>query len=122
MGAPYARKLLISWWVLTGSNRRHSPCKGDALPAELSTLVYWRKSSRRFPRDPTHFAAGQGAALAPLFLSAPGRPVSGGGRCDGRASPLLPRGSGAPQLLPSRSGPPAPAAASARAPIPRRST
>ena len=32
------------WWVLTGSNRRHSPCKGDALPTELSTrerqLVY----------------------------------------------------------------------------------
>src|SRR5581483_2450360 len=26
-----------TWWVLTGSNRRHSPCKGDALPAELST-------------------------------------------------------------------------------------
>src|SRR5665647_738546 len=26
-----------SWWVLTGSNRRHSPCKGDALPTELST-------------------------------------------------------------------------------------
>src|SRR4051812_12375023 len=26
-----------SWWVLTGSNRRHSPCKSDALPAELST-------------------------------------------------------------------------------------
>ena len=25
------------WWVLTGSNRRPSPCKGDALPAELST-------------------------------------------------------------------------------------
>jgi hypothetical protein len=23
--------------VLTGSNRRHSPCKGDALPTELST-------------------------------------------------------------------------------------
>src|SRR5690242_6891669 len=34
-----------NWWVLTGSNRRHSPCKGDALPTELSTpadkpLVY----------------------------------------------------------------------------------
>src|SRR2546425_4504775 len=28
---------LATWWVLTGSNRRHSPCKGDALPAELST-------------------------------------------------------------------------------------
>jgi hypothetical protein len=27
----------VSWWVLTGSNRRPSPCKGDALPAELST-------------------------------------------------------------------------------------
>ncbi len=27
----------LFWWVLTGSNRRHSPCKGDALPAELST-------------------------------------------------------------------------------------
>ena len=27
----------IFWWVLTGSNRRPSPCKGDALPAELST-------------------------------------------------------------------------------------
>ena len=30
-------KCLIYWWVLTGSNRRHSPCKGDALPTELST-------------------------------------------------------------------------------------
>jgi hypothetical protein len=26
-----------SWWVLQGSNLRPSPCKGDALPAELST-------------------------------------------------------------------------------------
>src|SRR4051812_36777267 len=25
------------WWVLTGSNRRPTPCKGAALPAELST-------------------------------------------------------------------------------------
>jgi hypothetical protein len=25
------------WWVLRGSNPRPSPCKGDALPAELST-------------------------------------------------------------------------------------
>src|SRR4030081_922433 len=31
-------KELVAWiWcALTGSNRRHSPCKGDALPAELS--------------------------------------------------------------------------------------
>ncbi len=27
----------LFWWVLRGSNPRHSPCKGDALPAELST-------------------------------------------------------------------------------------
>ena len=27
------------WWVLRGSNPRPSPCKGDALPAELSTLL-----------------------------------------------------------------------------------
>src|SRR3972149_6858916 len=26
-----------TWWVLRGSNSRHSPCKGDALPTELST-------------------------------------------------------------------------------------
>ncbi len=25
------------WWVLTGSNRRPSACKADALPAELNT-------------------------------------------------------------------------------------
>src|SRR5689334_12223429 len=31
------RTSILFWWVLTGSNRRHSPCKGDALPAELST-------------------------------------------------------------------------------------
>ena len=30
------------WWVLRGSNPRPSPCKGDALPAELSTQVFLR--------------------------------------------------------------------------------
>jgi hypothetical protein len=25
-----------AWWALTGSNRRHSACKADALPTELS--------------------------------------------------------------------------------------
>ena len=29
-------KCWISWWALTGSNRWHSACKADALPAELS--------------------------------------------------------------------------------------
>ncbi len=27
------------WWTLTGSNRRPSACKADALPAELSVLM-----------------------------------------------------------------------------------
>ena len=27
------------WWALTGSNRRHSACKADALPAELIARV-----------------------------------------------------------------------------------
>ena len=33
----------LRWWVLRGSNPRPSPCKGDALPAELSTqiVVLW---------------------------------------------------------------------------------
>ncbi len=28
-----------SWWVLTGSNRRHPACKASALPSELSTRI-----------------------------------------------------------------------------------
>src|SRR5690554_7978875 len=28
------------WWVMTGSNRRPSACKADALPAELITQIY----------------------------------------------------------------------------------
>ncbi len=34
------------WWVMTGSNRRPSACKADALPAELITHV--RKSEWAF--------------------------------------------------------------------------
>jgi hypothetical protein len=30
-------RVKFRWWVLRGSNPRHSPCKGDALPTELST-------------------------------------------------------------------------------------
>ena len=32
-----AVKTLEIWWVVTGSNRRPSACKADALPAELTT-------------------------------------------------------------------------------------
>ncbi len=38
------------WWVLRGSNPRPSPCKGDALPAELSTpLEEGREYTRGSP-------------------------------------------------------------------------
>ena len=29
----------MGWWALTGSNRRHSACKADALPTELSAPI-----------------------------------------------------------------------------------
>jgi hypothetical protein len=32
-----AGNTLEMWWVVTGSNRRPSACKADALPAELTT-------------------------------------------------------------------------------------
>ena len=32
-------KKKIKKWALTGSNRRHSACKADALPAELNARV-----------------------------------------------------------------------------------
>ena len=45
------------WWALTGSNRRHSACKADALPTELSALydfivcvVHYRESMQPVKR------------------------------------------------------------------------
>src|SRR6266513_960908 len=43
------RSVAWSWWVLTGSNRRHSPCKGDALPAELITPSQKYRRDRKAP-------------------------------------------------------------------------
>ncbi len=39
--ATYAvtQSLTRNWWVMTGSNRRPSACKADALPAELITQL-----------------------------------------------------------------------------------
>ena len=46
-----------AWWALTGSNRRHSACKADALPTELSALhdfivcvVHYRESMQPVKR------------------------------------------------------------------------
>ncbi len=35
--ATNAKRSDVKWWVVQGSNLRPSPCKGDALPAELTT-------------------------------------------------------------------------------------
>ena len=50
------------WWALTGSNRRHSACKADALPTELSALnvfivceVHYRESLTGVKRFSTSF-------------------------------------------------------------------
>ncbi len=37
----------IFWWILTGSNRRLSPCKGDTLPTELRILIYGAEYQNR---------------------------------------------------------------------------
>ena len=39
---------LDSWWAMTGSNRRPSRCKRDALPAELIARVTLIKSNNSF--------------------------------------------------------------------------
>src|SRR6476661_2398931 len=43
-----------NWWAVTGSNRRPSRCKRDALPAELTALalqVPRRRGGRKRPLD-----------------------------------------------------------------------
>src|ERR1700689_367472 len=55
------------WWVLRGSNPRPSPCKGDALPAELSTPWKRRRSLREVIR------IGNWRAFPPSDASKPAR-------------------------------------------------
>src|SRR6185295_6836281 len=51
-----------NWWVLRGSNSRHSPCKGDALPTELST----RRRAGIFRRGSLGACAGRPVRKSPL--------------------------------------------------------
>ena len=67
----------FSWWVLTGSNRRHSPCKGDALPAELSTpdasvycVLQALASTELGHFGSLYLDGGSGARIAPSARSA----------------------------------------------------
>ena len=41
----FATPPIFKWWRMTGSNRRPSACKADALPAELILQVYiaWQR-------------------------------------------------------------------------------
>ena len=45
-----SRKACKIWWVMTGSNRRPSACKADALPAELITLGVFFEKKYNFKR------------------------------------------------------------------------
>src|SRR5690606_17966546 len=59
-------KLLFDcWWVLTGSNRRPTPCKGAALPTELSTLCKLSQPNSgavTAPKEPLVYRIFQGFA------------------------------------------------------------
>ena len=43
----YTASIISKWWVLPGSNWRHSACKADALPTELRTHVHAKFSISR---------------------------------------------------------------------------
>src|ERR1700686_3148347 len=66
----------IYWWVLRGSNSRHSPCKVDALPTELSTrvgavgsCVLIQNAELRARGSPAHLPT----RLLPIQVSEPAR-------------------------------------------------
>ena len=49
--APQYGDAMWEWWAMTGSNRRHSRCKRDALPTELiAPTARWRVGGARLPR------------------------------------------------------------------------
>src|SRR5690554_2515051 len=49
---PGGSAFLQNWWVVQGSNLRPSPCKGDALPAELTTREKVGGADGTRTRDP----------------------------------------------------------------------
>src|SRR5580692_10321179 len=71
------------WWVLRGSNPRPSPCKGDALPAELSTPL---EEGREYTRGhPAWLVPGLGLPV----LRLPGHGERPGGRAPRSMRPDL---------------------------------
>ena len=46
---------LLNWWALRGSNSRPSRCKRDALPAELSAHLAYRKDIYTHKKNKSSF-------------------------------------------------------------------
>jgi hypothetical protein len=73
------RETQVDRWALEGSNLRPSPCKGDALPAELSARAF---RACRVPAGPAHDLAEHrrearpSADLAPVQARCPVGPVA----------------------------------------------
>ena len=70
------------WWAMTGSNRRHLPCKGSALPTELIARAHAKRAHAKCAR--------QGQARADMETSgrmatAPGRTMAARTRPQGSA-------------------------------------
>ena len=40
----------LLWWALRGSNSRHPPCKGGALPTELNALTLIIHTQKKIAR------------------------------------------------------------------------
>src|SRR6185437_11087595 len=75
----------FGWWVLRESNPRHSPCKGDALPTELSTHAEGLRAIADCSRACPPAIAGDGQATC-----------RGLERAAGRDGPVAPSHSGEP--------------------------
>ena len=75
------RSLGNGWWAVTGSNRRPSRCKRDALPAELTALV-----AQPFPR-PRRLQARNLTNKADSKVSRAGLRKDSTGGGDGRTAP-----------------------------------
>ncbi len=58
----------LLWWSQSGSNRRPSRCKRDALPAELWPLYQWAEIVETISADITPSSVGKKRGFCPLLL------------------------------------------------------
>src|SRR5690606_16143162 len=69
------RGRLTRWWAVTGSNRRPSRCKRDALPTELTALARGALADRSAPRKPSHELCGVYPDFIEIACHRIGRPI-----------------------------------------------